>query len=295
MQRYSRVVLALVVSCVIVACSGSDDDAAGGGTEVALSATSAAPSTDTVATTDGAATDSSSATSTAPTTTGSTSDPDVSPDDSTGDTASNVGSTAPAPQSSLVAVPETGVPGLDSDDVFCAAWSRFAGSFQVIAVANAFGEGTPDDLRTLEVVASPVVTSAYDDMFANWPDELASEEVVARDDFFGPLARRWSVTFEGLGEALAGAGADDAIEDVISDAWISVLVERDPSVADVDVDLPDDAADVVASAVAELANSQDGFGEDDSLITDAATPLTDEYIVTSCPDQGSLAGQEVEG
>src|SRR5690606_10449555 len=72
-----------------------------------------------------------------------------------------------------VTVPETGVPGLDSDVDVCRAWSEFAGSYQVVAVAAAFGDDTADVAR-LEVIASPVVAGAYDDMVADWPDELAA-------------------------------------------------------------------------------------------------------------------------
>ena len=37
-------------------------------------------------------------------------------------------------------VPETGVPGIDSGDVFCRAWSEFAGSFQALGLVSAIGD-----------------------------------------------------------------------------------------------------------------------------------------------------------
>jgi hypothetical protein len=31
------------------------------------------------------------------------------------------------------------------------------------------------------------------------------------------------------------------------------------------------------------------------MVVTAATPDTDDYLATECPDRGALAGQEVEG
>jgi hypothetical protein len=192
---------------------------------------------------------------------------------------------------SIVTVPETGVPGLDSDDRFCAAWSRFAGSFQVIAVTAAFGEGPPEQVDTLEVLAAPVVVDAYDELLAAWPDELAAEEDVARDDLLGPLTTRLR---EGV-RALGDAGASEADLAAVEEAWLTALAARDPSTPEFAVDLPDGLWEVVDEAAALFGERTPAFADDDRLVTDADTPMTDEYLALTCPDQGTLAGGEVGG
>ena len=77
------------------------------------------------------------------------------------------------------AVVDTGVPGLDSGDAFCAAWSRFGGSWQLLVQVGAAGD--PVQLARLEVIASTVVQGAYGDVFAAWPAELESEREVVAD------------------------------------------------------------------------------------------------------------------
>ena len=88
-----------------------------------------------------------------------------------------------------LAVADTGVPGLDSDDAFCAAWSRFGGSWQVLVQAGARSAIRPQVAR-LEVIASTVVEDAYDDVFAAWPAELETERDVVADGYFGAFQRR---------------------------------------------------------------------------------------------------------
>lgn len=199
--------------------------------------------------------------------------------------------TLPPPETrvSVVALEEVGTPGLDSDDAFCASWSRFAGSFQVVAVTAAFGSGGPEQLAALEVAASPTVTSAYGDLLANWPDELADEATLVADDFLGPFARR----IGGARDALDDAGADEATIAAISEAWLAGLAQRDPSTPEFVVDLPDDVWATIDDAAALFADQRVPFGADPSLVTNVATPLTSEYLAVSCPDQGTLSGQEV--
>ena len=86
------------------------------------------------------------------------------------------------------AVVDTGVPGLDSGDAFCAAWSRFGGSWQLLVQVGAAGD--PVQLARLEVIASTVVQGAYGDVFAAWPAELESEREVVADAYFGAFQRR---------------------------------------------------------------------------------------------------------
>lgn len=195
----------------------------------------------------------------------------------------------PATTTFPVEVPETGVPGLDSDDAFCAAWSRWAGSLQIVAVTSAFGAGPPESVATLEVIAAPVVRAAYDGMLEHWPDELASERDVAAEELFGPFTRRIDVAYD----ALVDAGADAATIDIVAGAWTATLAARDPSVPDVTVDLPEQLWPLVDAAAADLATRRVPFGTDPSLQTDPVVPLTEQHLVATCPDEGALAGLEV--
>ncbi len=210
----------------------------------------------------------------------------------TGATAESVApdSRVTSPPVSVVVVPEEGVPGLDSDDAFCSSWSRFAGSFQVVAVTAAFGSGSPEQLVALEVAAAPTVTAAYRQLLESWPDELADEADLVADEFLGPFARRLEVAEAMLGEVGADAEAIAAIEA----AWLDGLARRDPTTPEFVVDLPDDLWALIDAAAAEFAQQRVSFTQDPSLVTDVQTPLTSEYLAASCPDQGTLSGQEVD-
>jgi hypothetical protein len=199
------------------------------------------------------------------------------------------GPTVPPP--SVSDVPETGVPGLDSTDVFCAAWSRFGGSFQVVAVNAAFGAGSVEDRAVVEVVAGPTVVAAHAEMTETWPAEIAAESSVALDDAFGPFARRLAAATD----ALAAVGLTEEQAVALDDAWLAFLAERDPTDADVDLVVPADLTTVVGSAVPLYLDTVGPWAEDETLVTDASTPLTDEYLATSCPDQGTLLGGEIDG
>lgn len=198
--------------------------------------------------------------------------------------------TSSIPTTTVAEVPITGTPGLDSSDAFCAAWSRWAGSLQVIAVASAFGTGTADTVAELEVAASPVVLAGYTGMLEHWPAELAAERDAAAEDLFGPFTRR----SEAARDALVAAGADDPAVAAVADAWVATLASRDPTTADVTVDLPDELDDLVAAAASEFAVARVAFADDPSLQTAPATPATLDHLETACPDDGALAGLEVD-
>jgi hypothetical protein len=187
---------------------------------------------------------------------------------------------------SLPAIPEVGIPGLDSDDVVCRAWSRFGGSFQVVAVAAAFGAGDPDAVAALEVIASPTVTAAYDDLVANWPDELVDEAEVVADGYLGPFARRADRALA----ALVAAGADALAQETIVAAWETALAGRDPSEPEIVVVLPADIQAIVDVAASALATQVVPIPSDPSLVTDVDVPLTEQYLVDNCPDRGTLGG-----
>ncbi|HUC31965.1 MAG TPA: hypothetical protein VMS14_01105, partial [Ilumatobacteraceae bacterium] len=56
--------------------------------------------------------------------------------------------------SSTLSPEPTGVPGVDDEDEFCAAWARYSGTLQALGVASAFGDVTSVELARLEVVAA---------------------------------------------------------------------------------------------------------------------------------------------
>ncbi len=259
------------------ACSRSDDDVADPETSTTTIATelSVVPAAADGTAADGTAADATAAESTTTIVPETTRVPTLPP---------------PEPAVTVSEIDETGTPGLDSDDAFCSSWSRFAGSFQVVAVTAAFGSGPPEELAALEVAAAPTVTVAYDDLLANWPDELADEETLVADEFLGPFARR----LREARDALDAVGADDVTIAAIADAWLAGLARRDPSTPEFVVDLSDDEWATIDEAAAVFASRRVPFSTDPSLVTNVLTPRTDEYLAVSCPDQGTLSGQEVD-
>lgn len=206
-------------------------------------------------------------------------DPDL-PDGSAG---------SPGATFEVVDVPETGVPGLDSDDTFCAAWSRFGGSWQVIQVAANFAPD-PTIVPAMEVVASPVVTRAFEAMLAVWPDELADERDAVADGFFGPFDRRAATALD----ALVAAGATPADIAEIAAAWEEALAGRRPDEPVVTPALPAELWAIVDAASTDFDGRLVGFVADPSMRIVVETPQTDAYLATACPDQGSLAGTEID-
>lgn len=217
----------------------------------------------------------------------STSMVDGSSSGTAGASAESIGS-GPATTFAVVEVPETGVPGLDSDDSFCAAWSRFGGSWQVIQVAANFAPD-PSVVPAIEVVAAPVVDRAYDAMFAAWPAELADEREAVADGFFGPLERRAEVALD----ALDRAGADDDDLDALASAWVAALAARQPDEPVLAPELTDELRELVDVAAADFADERVAFVDDPSMRIVVQTPTTDAYLATACPDQGALTGTEV--
>lgn len=179
----------------------------------------------------------------------------------------------------IVAVPDDVVPGIDSDNPFCRAWSEFAGSFQTLA-----GAGSAADV--LEVAASTVVSSAARTIAEEFPEPIASERDVFVNDVIGPFARR----AERAGEALRDAGLSDAQIEVLGELWLRALTDAGVDGAEIDVAVPDDLVDAVAAAVEAVALP--AIAVDPSLVTQASTPATFEFLAGNCPDQGILAGND---
>lgn len=179
------------------------------------------------------------------------------------------------------------MPGLDSDDAFCAAWSAFAGSFQVIAVASSFLYDQPQRAFELEVAGSITVTDAYAALGASWPADLEAERDAALDALLGPFATRATRARAVLERELPG-GAE-----AVAAAWVDALATRDPENPDIALVVPADASTRLGAAALAFAESEQPVYADPALITDAETPRTDAYLLANCPDQGLLAGADV--
>ena len=181
-------------------------------------------------------------------------------------------------------VPETGVPGIESADAFCRAWSEFAGSFQALALTSAVGD--PADAMRLEVIAASSVTAAVDALEANLPTELEAERVALVSDFAGPFSTR-AVSAEA---ALDAAGIDPS---VLRAVWLAAIADAgvdDPSIT---IETPTGIdGDALEAAISSFSSEQLAIVEDTSLVTDAAIPATTTYLAEVCPDGGILSGND---
>jgi len=199
------------------------------------------------------------------------------------------GTTGSAADTTLPTVPDTGVPGLDSTDAFCRAWSQFAGTFQALAGVSMFGDAT--EAGRSEVAASGALLGAIADLDANLPAELEAEraDLATRTGGLGGRAAA-------ARDELLAAGLSQADVDALGQAWIDALAAAgldDPTVsievpAGIDATAFDRAVDAFIAAKPALT-------DDPSLIIDVDVPLTDEYLFDNCPDQGTLAGNDVIG
>jgi hypothetical protein len=215
----------------------------------------------------------------------------TAPEESTGagDSADQDAPTAlPVVTTVLPTVPEVGVPGIDSVDLFCRSWSEFAGSFQALALASTLATGDLAAQRS-EVVASGAIVAAVDGLDEHLPPELEDEREVLIIEFVGPMERR-AVR---AGADLAVAGLTTEQSDQLSEVWLTALVVAGVDEPDIELDIPADLAPAVEEAVASFSRSVPLIHEDPSLITDASVPLTEAYIVENCPDQGTLGGNDV--
>jgi hypothetical protein len=258
--------LCATVTIVVAACSSGDDDAADGDAAAGGSATRASGQPVTGAPID---------TPEAPTGEGVASAPAASLTHP-----SSTPPATPAPQS-------TGVPGLDSGDSFCAAWSRFGGSWQVLVQAGAMAEAA--EVARLEVIASTLVGDAYDDVFAAWPAELERERDVVADAYFGAFQRRSADAAQSLADA--GASSDDIA--TLADAWATALEAFDPLAPSIGVAVPEDLEQTVDAAAIAFAEQRVPLPADPSMVITASTPLTDEFLASACPDEGWIVGQDV--
>jgi len=184
-------------------------------------------------------------------------------------------------------VPERGVPGIDSDDLFCRAWSEFAGSFQVLTFASV-AESDPVAAARLELVASATVTSAAQTLADEFPESVASEREVFLDDVIGPFARRAARASDELRAAGLAAGDIEQLGDV----WLAALVDAGVDDPEIVVVAPDGLTDAVDAATEVFAANVPVIAADPGLVTEAQAPATLGYLADNCPDQGILAGND---
>ncbi len=189
---------------------------------------------------------------------------------------------------SIAPVQETGVPGIDSDDAFCRAWSEYAGSVQALSLAWAVQPAVA--AATLEVAASDAVSAAVDAMSAELPTEIESNRSALTVDVPGPFLRR----AERARQALVDAGATDTEIERLGDAWIEAIANAGLEADDVAVAVADGVDTKLSTAVEAFLDDVPSILEDPTLDTtefDIAPSL--DYIFENCPDRGTLAGNDV--
>ncbi len=182
-------------------------------------------------------------------------------------------------------IPETGVPGIDSADVFCRSWSEFAGSFQAVGLVSAIGDA--ESAYRLEVISASTITAAVASLEASLPSELDSERGAFLDGVAGPYLARAQRAEADLG----AAGVDPAS---LRNIWIDALSAAGVADPELRVEVPaaiDGGA--LDAAVAAFSDVSPPIVEDPALITAAAIPLTEAYLAEQCPDGGILSGNDV--
>lgn len=192
-----------------------------------------------------------------------------------------------ASTTTIATVPETGVPGVDSGDEFCRAWSEFAGSFQALASATAAGRPSTE-LYRLDIGAAVVIASAVDTMDAALPPELEAERTAVIEQYVGPLGRRAVRVLDVAADTMD----DDALETAGS-AWLAALIARGVTDPDIEIDVPADVDTDLDAAAEQVAGAVPTLFEDPSLVTDVVIPRTVDYLTTRCPDQGVLGGLDI--
>lgn len=184
-------------------------------------------------------------------------------------------------------VSDTGVPGIESDDVFCRSWSEFAGSYQALTFAWAIQGGEP--AARLEVIATDVLSSAVERMADALPAELEAERQALTVDLPGPLLRRAERT-RGF---LSTSGVDEATIELLGDMWLTAVTAA--GLESESLAVPIDDAQLngsVAKSALILLEELPPIIEDPSLIVDVDISVTENYLFENCPDRGILAGND---
>ena len=198
-----------------------------------------------------------------------------------------------APPESLVVVSydpvaETGVPGIDSDDAFCRSWSEYAGSVQVISLSWLVQQ--PTQAAALEMAAGAALFAAVDGMSASLPSEIESNRQELTVDVPAPTLRRATRGTELLIEQ--GLTAEQIEE--LGATWLDAIRVAGLDDEGLTLDLESDVATAVAAAAEEFVAALPPFIDDPTLDTTAfdISPSL-EYISNNCPDQGTLAGNDI--
>lgn len=186
-------------------------------------------------------------------------------------------------------VPETGVPGIDSDDLFCRSWSEYAGSVQALSLAWAVL--APVDAARLEIAAGDALRNAVVGLASALPPELEGNRQAFTTDVPAPMLARATRSSAYLDEAGA-AGQSGALAVL----WIEALSATGLGEDAVALDVPADIAVALDAAAERFAADVPSINEDPTLDTtafDIAPSLA--YISDNCPDQGTLAGDDNVG
>lgn len=189
---------------------------------------------------------------------------------------------------SLPPVAETGVPGIGSDDAFCRSWSVYAGSVQAISLAWALQP--PQDAARLEVAATDALTDAVEGMANALPEEIESNRQALTVDVPGPFLRR----AERANALLVDAGAEPEQIEELGNRWIIAITEQGVENENLSVDVPPDVQAALDAASETFADQLPSVSEDPTLDTtefDIGPSL--DYIAANCPDQATLAGNDV--
>ena len=267
---------------LLAACSGSEPAASPGDPGASVTPSAETPSSRLDPFTSGAPTEGSTDTSagapqgsTAP---ASESDPS-SPDE--------VVATVEAVVESIEPVAETGVPGIESDDGFCRAWSEFAGSYQALTFAA--GTDDPLDAARLEIVANDAVRSGAAGLATFLPGELEADRVALTETLTTPIVRR----ADRARELLAESGVDDDENARLGEVWLDALADQGLQTTDLEVTIDDRALDVaVREAAVTLADELPPIVEDPSLIVDVDLSALEAHLFDNCPDRGTLTGND---
>lgn len=196
-------------------------------------------------------------------------------------------STDTASTETIATVPEEGVPGIDSGDPFCRGWGEFAGSFQALALASSLGADAVAATR-LEVVASPAVVSAAQQLADGFPESIEVERDTFVDDVIGPFARRAARAVD----ELRAAGLASAELEQLGDEWLEALVDAGVDDPEIVVAVPSELVGAVDAATTAFFASVPTIALDPSLVTQASAPATRAYLSENCPDQGILGGND---
>jgi hypothetical protein len=177
--------------------------------------------------------------------------------------------------------------GLESEDRFCRAWSRFTGTFQVLSVPAAFGLIDDAEVLRREVVSAGITVQSGAELIAALPGPAESEAEVVAELLVGPYASRATDALGAL--AVAGASDDDLTE--LDAVWLAALETYDWVDLELDLVLGDALEDLVGRSAVLFGERRPGWFDDTALdVGDFAIPLTFDYAVANCPDAGALAG-----